>query len=150
MKSSGIVAVVTSIFLVAPAAYGQEPAGLVKTLQGTATAQRDGKAVPLAVGDKVLAGDRISTGPASYAGITLKDDTLIGSGPNSSLVLDRFSFEPRTHSGNLLISISRGVTSFVTGLLARSSSQQVAFRTQTATIGIRGTEFIVEVEGEAQ
>lgn len=150
MKRTCIVAVVLGASLLGPAAYGQEPAGLVKTLQGTATAQREGKAVPLAVGDRVLAGDRISTGPSSFAGITLKDDTLISSGPNSSLVLDRFNFEPRTHSGNMLISISRGVTSFVTGLLARSNSQQVAFRTQTATIGIRGTEFIVEVEGDAQ
>ena len=150
MKKDHIVAIVTTALLISSAAYGQEVAGLVKTAQGTVTAQRDGKPVALAVGDSVRAGDRISTGQSSFAGITLRDDTLISTGPNSSLVLDRFRFEPGTHEGNMLISISRGVASFVTGLLARNNSQQVGFRTKTATIGIRGTEFIVDVEGEKE
>lgn len=150
MKNNHIVAIVTTGLLISSTAYGQEVAGMVKTAQGTVTAQRDGKPVPLAVGDSVRAGDRITTGESSFAGITLRDDTLISTGPSSSLILDRFKFEPRTHEGNMLISISRGVASFITGLLARNNSQQVGFRTKTATIGIRGTEFIVEVDGDKE
>jgi hypothetical protein len=125
----------------------QDAAGVVKTSKGLVMLDRSGQRHALNVGFPVEAGDRISTGPGGYAGITLRDDTLLTMGPNSSFVLDKFQFDPKTDSGNYLVSMFRGVFMVVSGLIARQSPESVEFRTPTATIGIRGTEFIVELAG---
>ncbi len=122
-------------------------AGLIKTATGMVAAQRANQAVTLAVGDKVFAGDRITTGANSSVGITLKDDTLISAGANATLAIEEFSFNQTTMAGGMLVSIARGAASFVTGLIGKARPQNVAIKTPTATVGIRGTEFIVEVDG---
>lgn len=125
----------------------QNEAGLIKTATGVVGTQRSGQALVLSVGDKVFAGDRITTGQNSSVGITLKDDTLISAGANAILAIDEFSFNQTTMAGGMLVSIARGTASFVTGLIGKARPQNVAIKTPTATVGIRGTEFIVEVEG---
>ncbi len=83
----------------------------------------------------------------STVGITLKDDTLLSVGPNSSLILEQFSFNTTTQDGNLALRILRGAFSAVSGFIARRNPATLLVYTPTATIGIRGTEFIVEVPG---
>ncbi len=123
-------------------------AGVVKVAVGNVAAERRGQMVPLVVGDRVYALDKITTGKDSRAAITLRDDTLISCGASSQVVLKEFNFDAGTQSGGLVVNILRGVTAFVSGLIAKSSPQAMQVATPTATLGIRGTEFIVEVDGE--
>lgn len=125
-------------------ALAQEASGMVKTATGLVTTQRSGKPVVLNVGDPVFTGEQVRTAKDSSVGITLKDDTLISAGPNAILAVEEFSFNQTTHSGGMLISISRGAAYFVTGLLGKITPQNVAIKTPTATVGIRGTEFLVD------
>lgn len=149
LAAPSLLAATTTPPTLAPAALAPvEWAGLVKAAVGVVSAERDGKIVPLAVGDRVYARDKIITGKDSRAAITLRDDTLISCGANSQLVLKEFSFDPGTQSGGLVVNILRGVTAFVSGLVAKSSPQAMKVTTPTSTIGIRGTEFIVEVDEE--
>jgi hypothetical protein len=126
----------------------QEWAGTVKAVTGIATAERDGKVIPLNLGDKVFSGDKLASGKDSRIAITLRDDTLISTGPNSQLALKDFAFNPATQEGSLLVSVLRGVTAMVSGLVAKTNPRAMRVSTPTATAGIRGTEFIVEVENE--
>lgn len=119
-------------------------AGVVKTVRGTASAERAGKQIPLATGVSVEEGDRIVTGPDGYIGITLRDDTLLTLGPGSVLNLDAYVFDAKTHKGNFLASLTKGVLSVVTGLLARESPESFVVKTRISTMGVRGTEFVVE------
>jgi len=123
-------------------------AGTVKSINGTVTVERSGKAIPVSVGDKVLPKDKLLSGKESSIGLTLRDDTLMSMGANSQLVLSEFSFDPATQNGSLLISVLRGVTAMVSGLVAKANPQAMRVTTPSSTIGIRGTEFIVVVEGE--
>lgn len=126
------------------AAAADDYAGVVKTTKGTASAERGGRQVALTPGSRVSQGDRIVTGKDGYVGITMRDDTLLTLGPGSVLSLDSYGFDPKTHDGNLLASLTRGVLSVVTGLIARRSPESFAVKTRISTMGVRGTEFIVE------
>jgi hypothetical protein len=127
-----------------------EASGIIKTSQGTVVVDRGGKQTPAAAGTAVFVGDRVHTGPGSYVGITLRDDTLLTGGPESTLLITEFQFNPATHDGNMLISLLKGTFSVVTGLIGKQSPKSVGFKTPSMTLGIRGTEFIVEVGGAAE
>ena len=144
MKTLGRM-ILGSIFSVcAMCAAAADYAGVVKTTKGSAVAERAGAKVALAPGVRVNPGDRIVTARDGFVGVTLRDDTLLTLGPGSVLVLDSYGFDPKTHDGNFLASLTRGVLSVVTGLIARRSPDSFVVKTRISTMGVRGTEFIVE------
>jgi len=128
----------------ASAAAAAEYAGVVKTSKGSVVAERAGASIPLTPGVRVNPGDRIVTGADGYLGLTMRDDTLLTLGPRGVLVLDKYGFDPKTHDGNFLATLTRGVLSVVTGLIAKRSPDDFVVKTRISTMGVRGTEFIVE------
>lgn len=119
--------------------------GTAKMVQGVVHVERDGTSLPLQVGDAVRERDTITVSPGGAAGITLRDNTRISVGPGSKLVINRFQFDPQTHEGSVDTSILRGAMRYISGLVGRSRPAAVRVSTTTTTIGIRGTDFIVEV-----
>ncbi|HYC45976.1 MAG TPA: FecR domain-containing protein [Burkholderiales bacterium] len=128
----------------AAAAASDDYAGVVKTVRGTVAIERAGARLPAAPGTRLQQGDRIVTGATGYIGATLRDDTLLTLGPNGVLSLDSYAFDAKTHEGSFLASLTKGVLSVVTGLIARRSPDAFAVKTPISTMGVRGTEFIVE------
>jgi hypothetical protein len=129
-------------------AVAQDYAGVVKTARGSAFAERAGARVTLQPGAKVNSGDRVVTGADGYLGLTMRDDTLLTLGPRTDLSLENYRFDSKTHDGNFLLSLSKGVLSVVTGLIARRSQDEFVVKTRVSTMGVRGTEFIVEAKEE--
>nr|WP_051057516.1 FecR domain-containing protein [Herbaspirillum sp. B39] len=123
-------------------------AGIVKVLQGDVRAERSGKTRPLATGERLYAGDRVLTGAASAVGFTLRDDTLISLGSNSQFLLEQFAYNDKTDEGSVAVRLTKGTLRYVSGLIGKRSPESQRLSTPTATIGIRGTDFIVEVAGE--
>ena len=132
----------------AASAWSAEGAGTVKTLTGSATVSRDSSVLPLAMGQRVYPGDRIVAAQNSYVGIMLHDDTRLTIGPGSELMISEFEFNPSSYAGSLAVSFLKGTARVVTGLMAKHAPERVHFYTPTATIGIRGTEFVVDLEPE--
>ena len=121
-----------------------EEAGTIKTLKGTARIERGGQKTPAAIGGKLMTSDRVVTGPDSTIGITLRDNTLLSAGPNSTLVLNQFAFDSTTHAGTVDATVKRGTLSVVSGKIAKTSPDKVVFNTPSVSLGVRGTEFILE------
>jgi len=119
--------------------------GSAKIVQGDVRVERAGVSRPLQVGDLLQEKDRIVVPAGGSAGITLRDDTRISMGPRSTLVINRFVFDPQTQEGNVDTSILAGTMRYITGLVGRLRPSAVRVATTTTTIGIRGTDFIVEV-----
>lgn len=132
--------------LATPAVHGAEPAGTIKVVKGTVNILRGDEVIEATPGTQVLVQDRLRTGADSSVGVTLKDDALISTGPNSSIAIEKFAFNATTHVGEMLISVLKGTFSMVSGLIVKHSPEAAAVKTPTATIGIRGTEFAVEVD----
>jgi hypothetical protein len=130
------------------AAEPAAPAGMVKTSQGSVTVERAGQPIPAPPGTPVFPGDRVRTGADGVVGITLQDDTRLTAGPNSALLITEFRYNPNTSEGSLFATLLKGTFSVITGLIAKRSPENVNFKTPTMTLGIRGTEFVVDVKGE--
>jgi hypothetical protein len=135
------------MFLLANPACAEGVAGTVKSVKGEVSIVRNGETISAAAGMKLAEADKIVTGPKSAVGITLQDDTRISLGAKSVSTLNQFRYNPVTRDGNLLISLLQGSMRFVTGLLSKHNPSSVSIHTPTATIGTRGTDFIVSVEG---
>lgn len=128
--------------LVASAA---ERAGTIKIAKGGAIIEREGKQLPATAGAPVMGSDRIVTAADGSVGITLLDDTLLSVGPKSAIALDKFSFDPATHNGALSASVKRGTLAVISGKLAKKTPGTVQFTTPGAILGVRGTEFVIDV-----
>jgi len=134
---------------VAPAAPADLKAGFVKSVRGNVQLlAASGTTRPASPGDALGAVDRIVTGPDSSAAVVLRDDTTLVVGPSSRLDLKEFHFDGTTHEGGMLLSLLRGSMRMITGLIGKTHPDAVRIETQTATIGIRGTDFIVQADGQ--
>ena len=123
-------------------------AGVLKAVQGKVQlARTDGKLQAAQSGDLVDATDRVVTGSRSGASLVLRDGTVLVIGPDSRVDLRQFSFDATTQDGGMVLSLLRGSMRMISGLIGKTSPEAVQIETQTATIGIRGTDFIVSADG---
>ncbi len=139
----GIALCSAGILMATPPAWA-EFSGMIKTSKGVANIERSGQKIPAGVGTAVEARDRIVTGADGLVGITLRDNTLLSAGPNSTLDLNKFAFDSTTHSGILDASIKRGTLAVISGKIAKANPGSVSFSTPSITLGVRGTEFVIE------
>jgi hypothetical protein len=93
----------------------------------------------------VLQADRIVTGRYASTSLTLKDGTVLTVGPNTTLELTKLQFDSTTQEGSLALNLVQGSIRVVTGWLAKIHPDQVKVTTPTSVVGVRGTDFIVEV-----
>nr|WP_307730336.1 FecR domain-containing protein [Alsobacter ponti] len=97
----------------------------------------------------VYMGDRIQTGPVGQAQLLFSDETRLVVGPGSSLMLEQYLLQSASTNTVSRFSINalRGTFRFITG---DSPKPSYAIKTPTATIGIRGTEFDLNVRPNGQ
>ncbi|MFO0989360.1 MAG: FecR domain-containing protein [Alphaproteobacteria bacterium] len=93
----------------------------------------------VASGDEIFLGDRIVTGPAGGLQIMLLDGTTFSVGPNSSMVIDEFVYNPSTGTGKLTASVARGTLRLISGRLGRQDEEAIKIKLPVATVGVRGT-----------
>jgi len=79
-------------------------------------------------------------------GITMRDNSLLSAGPNSTLALDRFEFDPTTSRGRFDARLQRGTLAVVSGRIAKQEPSSMTVRTPSAVLGVRGTEFVVSTD----
>lgn len=126
---------------VAPAIIGH-----VTKLTGNATAIRNGVAIILNQGDTVHKGDVVQSGSDSTLGITFIDGTVFGLASNARMVLNEMIYDPNGSDNKSLLSLVQGTISFVAGATAKKGDMKID--TPVATMGIRGTAVLVEIDFE--
>ncbi len=130
----------------AAAAWGSD-IGLVKVTAGAVYLERDGKRLPVQVGTAVRQSDTLVTGADGTVGVTFSDNSLLSAGPDSVLVIDRYAFDSTTHAGQFDASLKKGSLAVISGKMVKQSPDAMRVRTPTSIMGVRGTEFVVRVEG---
>ncbi|MCA1937881.1 MAG: FecR domain-containing protein [Dechloromonas sp.] len=128
-------------------ALAADVAGMVKTSSGRVVIERQGETLPAPVGTQVRVADRVRTGGDGAVGVTLRDNTLLSAGPGSLVVIDKFTFDSSTLDGRMSVGVRKGTLSVATGKIAKRTPESVDFHTPTSVLGVRGTEFIIEVAG---
>ncbi len=124
--------------------------GLVKVAQGQVQIQRGAAMVPATVGTAVHASDVIVTGADGSAGVTFTDNSLVSVGPNSVFAIDKYRFDTTTHAGQFEGNLRRGRLAAVSGKMVKQSPESMKIRTPSAIMGVRGTDFVVQVDEPAK
>jgi hypothetical protein len=120
-------------------------AALVKKLKGNAHIVRDGKELAIGVGTKVLEKDKIITRASSSVGLIFKDNTRVSVGSNSEFTVEEYMFNLSEKKEVFTTNLSKGSLECVTGLISKINPKAFQLKAKTATMGIRGTHFIVDV-----
>jgi len=120
------------------------PTALAQQQVGTATAVNPesdstppgGSTVALTVGAKVVHKERIHTTPTGSVQLLFLDKSSLSIGPNTSILIDEFVYDPNTNSGHMVAKLTEGAMRYVGGQLSHQGA--VTISTADATIGIRG------------
>jgi len=147
MRTSTSTSFALALALAAVAASAEE-IGQIKTAKGNVSVERAGQSLVGSVGLRLETADVVKTGVDGAAGITMADNSLLSVGPNSILALSRFEYEPATSQGRLDAQLQRGTLAVVSGRLAKQSPQAMTVRTPSASLAVRGTEFVVAAQGD--
>lgn len=122
------------------------PVATVEVVDGVVTAGRTaGKRVVLAKGSALEEGDVVTTEQDSYARLRFTDGGEMALRPLTTVNIRRYRFElARPAQDALVLDVVKGGMRTVTGLIGKRGNEN-AYRVQgtTATIGIRGTEYVL-------
>jgi hypothetical protein len=142
-----------ALFWAAGASWAAQVAGTIVHLNGPLLAKKaDGAVRILSVRSEVESGDTLVTEKNTYAMVKFIDNSEITLKPSTTFKVENFSYDDAKPDGdNASFSLVKGGLRSVTGLLGKRNKEKFAMKTPSATIGIRGTTFIVEwVEPSAQ
>src|SRR6056300_1672424 len=139
----------SSIFLLAGilsnAGLAQEQIGVASAVNKNTTdltLEQERKLID--AGYEIIQNHTIETDGIGRAQMLLLDGTAFSVGPNSSVVLDKFIYNPETAEGSLEVT-ARGLLRIVGGKVTKK--QPALIRTNSATVGIRGGIGIVQTNG---
>ena len=92
---------------------------------------------------KIFAEERVDTDASAKTSLQFLDKTALYVGVRSSVVLDRFIYDPNTQKGEAAINFTKGAFRFVTGNI--KTKEAVSLNTPTASMVIRGTHLLIFV-----
>jgi len=145
MKKTMVLVLTTMWLLVVPIRADQHVA-VIKNLADKADIKRNSEVIAASKGLTLMNQDIVQTQTQGYVGITFIDGTSITIGPNSEFKIDRYVFEPNEEVFAFAVYLKKGSALFNTGKIGKLSPDSVQLSTPRATVGIRGTRFIVEVQ----
>ena len=123
------------------AAQAAERVGVAAAVTPQATSQPPGAATrTLNIGASVVYNERIDTSGSGVVQVLLLDGSTFTVGPGSSLVIDRFVYDPKSGKGALVASFSKGALRFVGGKLSKEEPG-ISVKTPAGVLTVRGGMF---------
>lgn len=121
-------------------------AAVVQSVSGDVRISVAGTESALSNRQSVDSGATINTGSAGNAVLRFDDGQVAALSPNTSFKIDNYRFEAaKPEQGNVAMSLLKGALRMVTGLIGQRNHGNFALHIPTATIGIRGTDFMVAI-----
>lgn len=127
-------------------AHAAQVAGTVTDLNGPLLAKKaDGTVKVLAQKSLVEEGDLLVTEKETYARIKFLDNSEVTLRPETQFKIERFAYEQdKPQNDNAFFSLLKGGLRAVSGTVGKRSRERTGLNTPAATIGIRGTIYVVE------
>jgi len=95
-------------------------------------------------GQRVFSGSTITLGPNSQAVLKFDDNSQVALNENTTFKISDFRYRAAEPGGDRAVfDLLRGAFRYITGVIGGRSRSAVAMRIPQATIGIRGTDFMV-------
>jgi hypothetical protein len=137
--------VLTIIFLLFSPINSYAGIGKVTEQTGPTEILRNKKSIPTSLNTGVEMNDTVSTAKAR-AELTFEDKTTVKLTEHSKMIIDDFVYDPKKGTGKLALNMALGTARYASGQIAKNNPQQVAIKTPTATIAVRGTDFSMTVD----
>ena len=120
--------------------------GDLREAEGRILMDRGGREIFGRRGMRVFKKDTIRATADASGAVVFRDETSVRFGPETTLSLDDFEYTPEEKNFILHSGVAKGVAVVVTGAIAKSAPETMAFKMPKGTIGIRGTKFTIKVE----
>ena len=120
-------------------------AGNIGEIKGSGVLERNNDVIEGNTGVGVEMNDTAVTANGTMR-IDFVDETRVDITEHSRLLIDEFVYDPANDVGSLSIKATLGGVRYASGQIAKRYQQNVTIRTPSATIGVRGTDFIMVVD----
>lgn len=126
-----------------------ESIGVVTLVIGQAKAlSADGSTTLIKRGADVFSGSAIETSAGGHVHVRFLDGALVSVRPASRLTVERYEASSGG-VGAIKFKVEKGVVRSVTGEWGQANPEKFRLNTPVAAIGVKGTDFVVRVSGEA-
>lgn len=123
---------------------GEDHAALVKSVTGDVKVTRLHDTFEATSGATLLVSDRVVTAPGASAAIVFRDGTLLTLGSGADIVVRDYVFAPKDGKFAFEVYLAKGSAIYESGKIGKLSPQSVKVETPKATVGVRGTRFLIE------
>jgi hypothetical protein len=120
--------------------------GIVKDITGTVEMKRQGKIIRIKRGTTLRNSDIIITKSKSSVGIIFDDGSRLSLGEKAIFIINKFIVKPSKKKYKVDLELKKGKAMFSSGKIGKLSPESFKFRIPEGAIGIRGTQFVVEVK----
>jgi len=131
------------LLLIANTAYAN--VGEIATIDGSGIVKRESTEILGEQGVGLEMQDTIATANGRMQ-LQFADDTRVDVTEHSRMVIDEFVYDPNSGTGELSMRATLGAVRYASGAIAKNSRQNVNIETPSATIGVRGTDFMMIVD----
>src|SRR5256885_3683589 len=102
--------------------------------------------VPVTINQQIASGATVTTGPDAQAVLRFDDGQGVVLNQNTEFrIVDYRYTEAAPQQDRSVFDLLRGAARFVTGAMGRRSQQALQVRAPQATIGVRGTDFMLAI-----
>ncbi len=128
--------------------WAAPPAGKVLATQGKVMALSSQKKMrALRRGSEIYSGDVIRSGSNGKAQLRLSDGTLYALAPNTEFDLELYRYQSRRGEDRSVARLVKGGLRSLTGQIGKEDPSHYELKTPVASIGVRGTSFLVHARG---
>lgn len=138
-----VIVLIFSLF--ATTALANTPAGSIGEMKGSGAIERENETITGSDGVAVQMQDTAVTANGTMR-IDFQDETRVDLTQHARLTIDEFVYDPGTNTGSLGIRATLGGVRYASGQIAKRNRQNVRIQTPSATIGVRGTDFVMVVD----
>ena len=136
-----VIILLCSLFLALQANIGK-----ITTIQGEVKILRDSKSLQGKPSFVLENKDVVNTGNNSRTQLLFNDETLISLGENSTFSIEEYLVDDtKPNDSEMSLEISKGILKAITGKIGKINPNKFKLKTRSATIGIRGTIFFVQI-----
>jgi hypothetical protein len=148
MKRSTLnVLIIAGLVTLTADVFAAEAKGLIVASRGTVIATGAADSRELKQGDEIFVEDSILTGPKSFAVIQFLDGAKVTVKPDSEIVIEDYVYNGNAEDKATLNLVSGGLR-VITGAMAKTNPENYKVKTPVALMGVRGTEFSVQLCGD--
>ena len=120
-------------------------AALVKSVIGVVKVTRGQNTFDAISGSTLQVSDRLVSAPGASAAIVFRDGTLLTLGSGADILVRDYVFAPKDDKFAFSLYLAKGSAIYESGKIGKLSPQSVTVETPKATVGVRGTRFLIEV-----